>query len=292
MKLTAPLPELSFDLQAAGRRLRIKAILPPGQTLDGPQPVLVFLHEGLGSIAQWRDFPLALARTTGLPALVYDRYGHGRSEALQAPRDRNYLETECEALAQVLDTCAIQAPILIGHSDGATLALLFAARFPQRALGVVAEAAHVFIEAVSLQGIREVRRAFETTALRAQLARHHGAKVDSLFYGWNDVWLAPEHQDWSMLDRLAAIRVPVLAIQGALDEYGTPAQLQAITGHAGGPARALLLSGCGHVPHFQAREAVLAELTGFVAELRRRPGGTEITHESRPFSVENEISSP
>jgi pimeloyl-ACP methyl ester carboxylesterase len=257
--------EVAFDVEAGGRRLRAKAILPPGTELTGSKAALVFLHEGLGSISQWRDVPLALAQATGLPALVYDRYGYGKSESLHEAQDPSYLELEAqERLPEVLSACGIQAPILIGHSDGASIALLFAAAFPEVPLGVVSEAAHVFIENVSIQGIWKTLHAFETTPLRAQLARHHGDKVDSMFHGWSDVWLSPDYQEWTMLDRLPSITAPVLAIQGMDDEYGTPAQVEAIMSRVQGPAHALLLPECGHVPHFQARGRVLGSIQTFI----------------------------
>ena len=265
MNNVLPCEELPLDLLAGGRRLWGKAILPPGQTLAGAAPVLVFLHEGLGSVSQWRDWPVAMAGATGLPALVYDRYGYGRSEPLQGSRSAFYLEAEARiALPEVLASCGIKVPILIGHSDGATIALLFAAAFPEVSLGIVSEAAHVFIEAESVDGIRKTLEAFQTTPLRAQLAKHHPGKVEAMFHGWSDVWLAPEHQDWNMLAQLASITAPVLAIQGDDDDYGTQAQVQAILDGVSGPAQAFRVPGCGHVPHFQAREPVMERITDFL----------------------------
>jgi len=254
-------------MQAGGIRLQAKTILPPGASLTGRGPSLVFLHEGLGSITQWRSFPLDLARATGLPALVYDRCGHGKSEARARKPDPSYLEVEaCERLPELLSALGIEAPILVGHSDGATIALLHAARFPGAALAVIAEAAHVFVEDRAIQGIWRTLREYETTGLRSRLHRHHGDQVDAMFYGWSDVWLSPAFRDWTMVDRLPEVRCPVLAIQGEDDEYGTPDQVQAILLGVSGPAEGLLLPGCAHVPHFQAREAVLERMARFVGE--------------------------
>jgi pimeloyl-ACP methyl ester carboxylesterase len=259
--------ELSFGLSAGGARIQAKSILPPATGLTGHWPTLVFLHEGLGSITQWRHFPLALARATGLPALVYDRIGHGRSEARNSPQDARYLETEAfERLPEVLAGCGIEAPILVGHSDGATIALLYASRFPL-ALGVVAEAAHPFVEARCLQGIWRTLHAFETTSLRERLRSHHGPLVDTLFRGWSEVWLSPEFRDWSMVHLLPAIQCPVLAIQGEDDEYGTPDQLRTILHGVSGPAEGLMLPGCAHVPHLQALEPVLERMTQFIGSI-------------------------
>jgi pimeloyl-ACP methyl ester carboxylesterase len=260
--------ELGFGIQVGGVRLQAKSILPPGTDLTGPGPTLVFLHEGLGSITQWRHFPLALAQATGLPALVYDRCGHGHSDARTQPMDATYLEIEAVLrLPEVLAACAIEAPILVGHSDGATIALLFAARFPEVPLGVIAEAAHTFVEDLCIQGIWRTLHAFETTALRDRLRAHHGPRVDAMFRGWSETWLSPEFRDWSMVPLLPDIRCPVLAIQGEDDEYGSKDQVRAILQGVSGPVEGLLLPGCAHVPHLQAREPVLARMTQFVAAI-------------------------
>ena len=180
--------------------------------------------------------------------------------------DAAYLETEAfERLPEVLAACAIEAPILVGHSDGATIALLFAARFPEAPLAVMSEAAHPFIEARTIQGIWRTLHAFETTTLRERLRSHHGAGVDTMFRGWSEVWLSPGFRDWTIVPLLPAIRCPVLAIQGEEDEYGTPDQVRAILQGVSGPSEGLLLPGCAHVPHVQAREAVLARMIQFLA---------------------------
>jgi len=274
--LTLPLPveELTFSIRCCGLRLQAKTILPPCTGLTGHRATLVFLHEGLGSISQWRSFPLALVRATGLPALVYDRCGYGGSDPLARPPDPSYLETEAfERLPEVLAACGIESPILVGHSDGGTIALLHAARYPQGSLGVIAEAAHVFVEEVSLQGIWRTLHEFETTQLRERLRAHHGDKVDAVFRGWSEVWLSPAFQSWSMEELLPGIRCPVLAVQGEEDEYGTPAQVDAILQGVAGPAQALLIPGCAHVPHFQARERVLDGMARFIRETVLPAGG-------------------
>ena len=213
MKKTLRVEEL--DIMAGGRRIRVQTL---GEVRGAP--ALVFLHEGLGSISQWRDFPEALARAAGLPALVYDRYGYGASEAREGPQVPDFFEVEARTfLPGVLEACGVDRPFLVGHSDGGTIALLYAALFPERPLGLIAEAAHVFVEEVSLENIAKATRAFRTTPLRDKLQRHHGAKVASMFHGWSDVWLSPEHRDWRIVDRLAAIIAPVLVLQGADDGY-------------------------------------------------------------------------
>jgi pimeloyl-ACP methyl ester carboxylesterase len=260
--------ERTFFVQAGGHNLQVMSLDPPGIP-EGGEATLVFLHEGLGSIGQWRDFPRQLADATGLGALVYDRYGFGGSDPLQEKRDGMYLQREAhETLPQVLKSCGVDRPILIGHSDGGTIALLFAARFPEQPRGVITEAAHVFIEEVTLAGIRQAVTAFEAGSLREKLERYHGQRTDSMFRGWSETWLVPEFREWTMEECLAEIRCPVLAIQGENDEYGTAAQVQAIAGLVAGPGELLLIPGCGHSPHQQARELVLREMTRFVDRLK------------------------
>jgi len=252
-------------VQAAGHRLRVRRI-------PGAGPTLVFLHEGLGGIAQWRDVPAALAHATGLPALVYERYGYGASDPRVGPPDPHYLEEESlRALPEVLAACGIERPFLVGHSDGGSIALLYGAQWPDRPLGIVTEAAHVFMEAMGIEGLRRAREAFETTDFRDRLKRHHGDRVDAMFHNWNDVWLDPRHLDWTFAPRLSAITAPVLAVQGLDDEYGTPAQVETIVRGVKGPSRSLLVPGCGHVPHFQARDLVLGEMARFIRETLALP---------------------
>jgi pimeloyl-ACP methyl ester carboxylesterase len=230
---------------------------------------LVFLHEGLGSIGQWRDFPLLLAEATGLGALVYERYGFGGSDPLQEPRDARYLEQEAHvSLPELLAVCGVTAPILIGHSDGGTIALLYAAQFPDHPRGMITEAAHVYVEELSLAGIREAAKAFETGNLREKLERFHGDRTSSMFYGWSDTWQSPEFREWNIEGRLGNIRCPLLAIQGELDEYGTASHLQALCDGVQGPVERLMIPECGHIPHHQARETVLLEMTRFIGQLK------------------------
>ena len=207
---------LDSDLLAGGHRLRIRRFRTRNETAD--TPTLVFLHEGLGSITQWRDFPRTLAARTGLPAMLYDRFGYGASEAREGPQDPLYLGREARTLPEVLAGCGIRRPVLVGHSDGGTIALLFACLQPSVPVAVIVEAAHVFVEDEAVAGVARAAQAYRATPLREQLRRHHGDKVDSVFAGWAEVWLDPGHKAWRMEDRLHAITAPVLAIQGADDE--------------------------------------------------------------------------
>ena len=263
-RVTAPVKRQRLDLQAAGHRLHAERLLPPHAAAG---PTLVFLHEGLGSIGQWRGFPAQLCASTGLPGLVYERWGFGGSEPLTGPRPKDYLHREAQdSLPDVLAACDIaDPPILFGHSDGGSIALLFAAAHPDRTMAVISEAAHVFVEEVCLAGIRVAGAAYERGDLRKGLHRYHGVNTDAMFRGWHDTWLHSDFRDWNIEPELRQIVCPTLIIQGADDEYGTRAQVDAIATGVSGPKEILWLSGCAHVPHHQAREAMLDTVGRFIA---------------------------
>jgi len=217
---------------------------------DEGRPVLIFLHEGLGSVAQWRDFPEQLCRRTGCPGLVYDRLGHGGSSPLQRPRTIDYLH-DCALveLPQVIEALLPGQPfLLVGHSDGGSISLIFAATKPPLLLGVVAVAAHVFVEQCSLDGIK---------------------KAEALFKAWADTWTSPWFAAWNIEDLLPSIDVPVLALQGRDDQYGTTAQVDAIVAKSGGSATPLLLEDCGHAPHLDFPELTLDLVSCFVNRISR-----------------------
>lgn len=230
-----------------------------GQAPQGA-PLLVFLHEGLGSVAMWRDFPARLCDAVGARGLVYSRPGYGRSTP-RAPGEQwqpDFMHRQAhEVLPALLAQLGIPAPYwLFGHSDGGSIALLHAAAFPDRVAGAVVLAPHIFVEDVSVQSIRQARVAYETTDLRQRLARYHD-DPDSAFRGWNDIWLAPAFRDWNIEAALPAIRCPVLAIQGLDDEYGTLEQIRGIARRVP-QAQLLELPDCGHSPHKDQPEAVIA----------------------------------
>ncbi len=259
----------TFQLCAAGHRLHAERIEPDAVTPGMDGTTLVFLHEGLGSVGQWRDFPSLLSEKTGLPALVYDRWGYGNSEPFTLPRSTRYLHDEALlSLPAVLDACGIASPILVGHSDGGSIALLYAATRPGGVCAVITEAAHVFVEDVTLAGIREAVNVYASTDLGRRLARYHGDKTDLVFRGWADTWLSADFRDWNIEDYLPAVRCPVLVIQGVDDEYGTPAQVDAIVRQVSGRAKPMLVR-CGHIPHAEAKEEVLEAMAGFIEELKR-----------------------
>lgn len=267
-QLISSTPRRSQTLVVGGHSLAAEWVEPPGAA-DG-EPV-VMLHEGLGSIAQWVwrdiDAPARLAAATGRPVFLYDRIGFGRSDPLPRQRTPRYLYEEAwEILPRVLDAAGIDKAALVGHSDGASIALLFAARFPDRVTALVSEAAHSFIEDLTLSGIVEARAAFHAPdgRLRRALARFHGDKIDATFSGWADVWLKPDFAAFDMRGDLRRIVCPVLAIQGAEDEYGTLRQLDAIAEAVAGGVETWLVEECRHIPHFQAADRVLPRISAFL----------------------------
>ncbi len=247
-----------------GVRLPVRRLTPAGASAGAP--TLVFLHEGLGCIGLWKDFPAALCAAVGLPGLIHERRGHGGADPLSSwPRPVGYLEHEAEhVLPRVLAAAGLDRFVHVGHSDGGSIALLHAALRPAGLLGAVTEAAHVFVEPETLAGIRAARAAFVHGPLRSRLARWHGRNTDGVFWGWNATWLEPAFAQWDMTDRLGCIRCPLLVMQGADDEYGTARQVAAIRDESGGPAEGVVVPGCAHVPHHQAREAVLARMAAAI----------------------------
>ena len=243
---------------AAGRKLEYQRI-----DADHARPVVVFLHEGLGSISQWRDFPHKVVAATGCPALLYARYGYGQSDVLEAPREPRFMHDEALiALPQFLAALGVTNPILLGHSDGASIALIHAGAGHQ-VRGVIVEAPHVFVEEHGMHGIVAAKRAFETTDLPQKLGKHHRDPA-RMFYGWNDVWLSHDFRRWNIEDSLPGIHCPVMAIQGEDDAYGTMAQLDAIARQVAGPCELVKLPACGHAPHKEQPGKTLAAVTRFI----------------------------
>jgi pimeloyl-ACP methyl ester carboxylesterase len=220
-------------------------------------PCVVFLHEGLGSVSMWRDFPQRFCREHGFRGLVFSRYGYGRSTPRPPRRDLQpaYLHEQAyEALPALLTALHVERPWLFGHSDGGSIALLYAARFPAEVSGIIVMAPHIFVEDITIDGIRKAREAFLNTDLPARLARHH-TDAESVFWGWNNAWLNPAFRAWNIEDELCRIACPALAIQGEGDEYGTLEQIYGIARKAP-DARALAVAGCGHSPHRDQPEIV------------------------------------
>jgi pimeloyl-ACP methyl ester carboxylesterase len=241
------------------------------ETIDipGVEPAIVLLHEGLGSVARWRDYPQALAAATGRRTVAYSRRGYGKSPPVDGPRSVDYLHREAlDVLPAFCRAHALDDPVLVGHSDGASIALIHAGA-GHAASGLVAMAPHVFVEDLSIASIAAARDAWTTTDLKERLAKYHD-DVEGAFRGWNDVWLDPAFRDWNIERYLGGIRCPVLLMQGKDDEYGTLAQLDAIDRQVGGPVERLELEECGHSLQRDQRERTLAAVADFVARIARK----------------------
>lgn len=262
----AALGQLCFT--AAGRRLRGHRLGPTA----GDAPRLVFLHDALGCARLWRDVPERIVAATGFGAFVYDRWGSGDSEPLEPPFSSRYLLDEALlALPEVLRAMRLERPILVGHSDGAAIALAFAGAVPDAVRGVVAIAPHSFPEPRTAAAIAEQIADFERGDLKARLARYHGAKTEALFRRLVEVWSGPGVASWGLEPYLARIRCPVLAIQGEEDEFFGRAQIERLAALIPGPIETLFLRDCGHAPHHQAARPLVAAVAGFVAALDPRP---------------------
>ncbi len=250
------------------RRLPAREFRRPPAGAGASGPTLVLLHEGLGCVGLWKDFPDRLCDATGLPVFLWSRQGFGQSDPITLPRPLDYLQREALRVGRVLDVAGIGRCVLVGHSDGGTIALLHAAG-PEasRVEAVVTMAAHVFVEDVTIEGIKVARHLWYHQRLRERLRRWHGDNVDGAFYGWCETWLHPDFRDWNIEAALPAIRVPCLVLQGEADEYGTPEQVHAIARQVSGPAEAILLPGVGHAPHVDAPDAVIGAISALLARI-------------------------
>lgn len=269
-------------LRLDGGRLEVEWV----GAAPGSAPTLVFLHDGLGCIDTWRDFPAVLAGALGCPGLVYSRAGYGGSDPVPGPRAPRFMHDEASiALPRLLAALGIDDAVLVGHSDGASIALLSSAgaagaagsagRSPRSPAGsvraLVLEAPHVFVEPLSLESIARLRDGYEGSRLAGRMRRYHGAKADQCFHGWADVWLQPEFRGWNIEEVLPRITCPTLVIQGENDEFGTLAQVRAIAARSAGPVETSILPRCGHSPHLQQREAALEVMTRFLRRIIHAP---------------------
>jgi pimeloyl-ACP methyl ester carboxylesterase len=264
--MSSELREQRSDVVVDGKRLEVVSYAALGD-----RPTIVLLHEGLGSVSMWRDFPAETAKTTGCSVVAYSRYGHGKSERLAEKRLPDFMHREGTfVLPALLDQLGIQQPILFGHSDGGSICIMYAAaacaaaaRYRPRAL--ILEAPHVFVEELTVSSIRKIGTDYRTTDLPERLGRYHD-NVEEMFRGWNDVWLDPRFRAWNIEDALDSITCPVLVIQGEDDEYGTLDQVEAISRRLPS-AQTLVLADCRHWPHRDQPQAVLAALAKFVSAL-------------------------
>lgn len=246
-------------LQLEDQRLEVRRIAGA----DDKAPLL-FLHEGLGSVAAWGGFPERMAEAAGRAAVLYSRRGYGRSTPLDGPREPDYLHREAlDVLPRVIGELGLEKPVLFGHSDGASIALIFAAAFPDALSALILEAPHVFVEDITVKGVARMGAAARETELLPRLGRYHD-DVEGIFWGWHDLWTAEHFRDWR-IEGLERITAPLLLIQGAEDEYGSLAQIDHIAERVSGPVERLVLEDCGHSPHREAGRQVMQESLRFLA---------------------------
>lgn len=248
---------------------RIEYVRLPSAHARKGSPCLVFLHEGLGSVAMWRDFPQQVADATGCEAVVYSRYGYGKSDPITASHDVRYMHDEgLKALPEFLDKLGISHPVLFGHSDGASISLIHAGGTGRDLAGVIVMAPHLMVEPICISSIEAAKVAYNQpeTRLRERLAKFH-ANVDSAFRGWNDIWLHPDFLRWNIEEYVAKIDVPIMAIQGEDDEYGTMEQIDRI-GRLAKDVELVKLADCRHSPHKDQPQAVIDAAQAFIARLR------------------------
>ncbi|MDX1529653.1 MAG: alpha/beta hydrolase [Gammaproteobacteria bacterium] len=252
-------------LDVAGSSLEYRLLGPPPETA----PTIVMLHEGLGSVSMWRDFPERLLQATGLGVFAYSRKGYGRSSACQLPRPLSYMHDEAlDVLPGVLESIGFRRGILLGHSDGASIAAIYAGgRDDPRVRGLILMAPHFFTEDEGIESIARIKADFHTTDLRRRLYKYHGDNVDGAFRGWNDAWLDPEFRRWDIREFLKNICVPVLILQGEEDEYGSEKQIDAARVRCGASVETVLLPRCAHAPHKDQPQRTLDEILSFVIRI-------------------------
>lgn len=232
------------------------------------RPVIVFLHDSLGCVELWRDFPKKLAETTWCNILIYDRLGYGKSDAMPThERETNYMELEADILNELLVALNITDAILFGHSDGGTISLIAAAKYPEKIKAVIAEAAHIFVEDVTIQGILEVAENYQTTNLPERLQKYHGSKTDTIFKAWTAIWTSEKFRNWNIEYLLPNIICPVLFIQGEKDEYGTLIQVEKTIAMVSGKSEKFIIPNIGHTPHKEAMVKVFEKSATYIGQL-------------------------
>lgn len=258
--------DTSGPLSIDGKALEYACFGPP----PSEAPTVIMLHEGLGSVALWKDFPQALAAKSGYGVFVYSRAGHGASDPETLPRPLDHSTRHAlDILPQVLDQIDLQKAVLLGHSDGATIAAIYAGSvIDHRIRGLVLMAPHFFTEPGGLAEIAKAKTAYESGDLRARLAQYH-TDPDNCFWGWNTLWLDPGFADWNVADVIDYLRIPVLAIQGRDDQYGTLAQIEEIENRIYSPVDVEILEGCRHAPHLDQPEQTLAVTAEYLARLQQ-----------------------
>lgn len=266
----------NFKLKVRGHNLEVQRIAAQG----AERPEIVFLHEGLGSVSHWKDFPARVAAATQCGVTVYSRYGSGQSDLLAEERGVRYMHEEAlYSLPDLLGQLQIENPILVGHSDGASIALIYAGAH-HHVCGLVVLAPHVFVEDLSVFSIAEAKVKFETTNLAEKLGRHHHDAART-FWGWNKIWLHPEFRAWNIEEYLPRIKCPILAIQGLDDQYGTMAQVEAIKRQSGGPVEEVRLADCRHSPQRDQPEKTLEAIAKFVGRVGGNKAGEMVSKPGR-----------
>lgn len=232
------------------------------------KPTIVFLHDSLGCIDLWRDFPERVGEMTSCNVLIYDRQGYGKSCGFTNPvRNNHYLEVEAEVLNQLLEFWNIDQPILFGHSDGGSIALLTAAKYPSKIKAIITEGAHVFVEDVTIKGIKEAIHHYETTDLKTKLEKYHAKNTEAMFWAWAKTWTTEEFSSWNIEQFLFDIQCPSLIIQGEKDEYGTLKQVESIVEKVSSTSEKFIIPNIGHTPHKETPEVVLKKVKLFVESL-------------------------
>jgi len=255
---------MRFPLSSFDTELEVKFI-----AVNPDLPTIIFLHDSLGCIALWRDFPELLAQKSECNYLVYDRIGYGKSTTnLDLPyRDNNYHEIEADILISLIKDLKIRTPILFGHSDGGTIALIAAAKEPVLIKGIITEGAHVFVEELTLNGIREAENSFKNTNLRDKLYKYHGERVDEVVSAWINIWLDDRFRNWNIENFLSKIICPSLIIQGENDEFGTLYQVESIINQVAGTAEKLILPNLGHTPHKENQSLIIEQTAEFIKKI-------------------------
>ena len=231
-------------------------------------PTIVLLHEGLGCVALWKDFPAVLNQHTNCSVVVYSRLGYGDSDSCPLPRPVSYMHDEAKILEQVLAHIQSDKIILFGHSDGASIATIYSgSTTTKHILGLVLMAPHFFVEDVTIQSIEKIKEIYQSTDLGQRMTKYHGTRADDVFRGWNDIWLQPEFLQWNIIEYLKNIEVPILVLQGDDDEYGSPAQVNAVSEYADAIVQEKYYTQCGHTPHSKYRDEVSADVARFIEKL-------------------------
>ena len=252
------------SINVCGKQLAYKLI--KADLLESDKSLIVFLHEGLGSMKLWRSFPEKICSYLQLPGLMYDRYGYGESEAMIEERERDYMHGEAyDFLPDLLNKLSISKPvILLGHSDGASISLLHASAFPEKTKAVISIAAHVFVEDCTVKAVQKMKSLYESSLLRTKFGKYHGEKSDKVFYDWANLWTSDSFSDWNIVSDIKNLISPLLCIQGEDDEYGTEEQIIALKSSVKSECQSLIINDCGHSPHSEKEQDCIEAISRFL----------------------------